>query len=846
MSEGGTGNSERYAGRYRLIEPLGRGGFGEVFLAEGPDGTRAAVKLLHATWAGDGDMRRRFAAEVEQARRVSGFCVAAILDADPGAEQPWIAAEYIDGPTLEADVRANGPRRGADLHRLAVATATALAAIHGAGVVHRDLKPDNILLAGDGPRVIDFGIARAIEATSMTASGIVGTIGYMAPEQLEGARLTPAVDVFAWGAAMVYAATGREAFAAPTQAARTTRVLTGEPDTGDLGEPLLPAVLACLDKDPARRPEARALLDVLLGTSTPEAPGERVGAGRAPAQREESARVAAEAATRVGSEERTRVEDARDGATRVETARADAAHASPAQDADRRSAGRTEDLEERGEGGGPAYGSGTLLYTSLGPGGTRAAPRSAPQAPGPPPQAVPQGPAGPTGASYSPAPPGSASPGSASPGSASPGSASPGSASPGSASPAPASDEFRARNSEPPAPPPGRTGAPADVDRGGFEGVPPYWFAGHRCTGPGALAAAMQADWTAAVGVFSDEQERAALQAWMVDDVGDTSTDRSIFRRRPDDANRAVAWFVAQQRPDLPPVFRGRPAGLADLRERSAQVRPAFTGAPPDNELLLLARPEVLRLLALHDDPGSADLRRLADDLAAAERAASAFRRQLEDAVPRLAQHAAVDSALILSLLMAPDRPMRPDAGGHAEAEEWYAALWGAVEREPDPAARAGIAATVASLTGAARESGVRTAEWRSALAEADREREAAAARWTRESRLQRAKVWVGRSPLVVLVLAAAVVALGAAAGSDVPDSYDAVRLGIIVLGTWLLSRVVAWGVGLFSGPRDGFPSAVQAAQARYHQLRDHAERLGHGLEHIRAELQAVRSACDL
>ena len=177
-------------GGYRLLRSLGRGGFGEVFLGEAGDGTRAAVKILHASWAGDADMRRRFAAEVEQAQRVSGFCVAAILDADPTADQPWIATEYIEGPTLQTSVETDGPRTGAELQRLAVSTATALAAIHAAGVVHRDLKPDNIMLAQDGPRVIDFGIARAVESTSVTASGIVGTVGYMAPEQLEGMRLT--------------------------------------------------------------------------------------------------------------------------------------------------------------------------------------------------------------------------------------------------------------------------------------------------------------------------------------------------------------------------------------------------------------------------------------------------------------------------------------------------------------------------------------------------------------------------------------------------------------------------------------------------------------------------------
>ncbi|WP_193518779.1 serine/threonine-protein kinase, partial [Nocardiopsis kunsanensis] len=201
----------------------GRGGFGEVYLGEDEAGRLAAVKVLHASWAGDTEMRRRFATEVDQARRVSGFCIASILDADPDADEPWIATEYIDGPTLQTAVDVEGPRTEADLQRLAVSTATALAAIHSAGVVHRDLKPENIMLAADGPRVIDFGIARAVESTSVTASGVIGTIGYMAPEQLEGMRLTSAVDLFSWGAVMVFAATGREAFPGPTQAARIAR-----------------------------------------------------------------------------------------------------------------------------------------------------------------------------------------------------------------------------------------------------------------------------------------------------------------------------------------------------------------------------------------------------------------------------------------------------------------------------------------------------------------------------------------------------------------------------------------------------------------------------------------------
>ncbi|MUL43521.1 protein kinase [Streptomonospora sp. PA3] len=800
MSEGGTGGSERFAGRYRLIEPLGRGGFGEVFLAEASDGTRAAVKLLHATWAGDGDMRRRFAAEVEQARRVSGFCVAAILDADPHAEQPWIATEYIDGPTLEADVHGNGPRQGTDLHRLAVATATALAAIHGAGVVHRDLKPGNILLAGDGPRVIDFGIARAIEATSMTASGVVGTIGYMAPEQLEGARLTPAVDVFAWGAAMVYAATGREAFAAPTQAARMTRVLTGEPDTGDMADPLLSVALACLDKDPARRPTARTLLDMLLGAHVADAPGERVqapgaecaqaasaDAATARAVAAEATRVDAEAATRVEGDDPTRVEGARDGATRVETARTGAAPAAP-------HAVRNE-IEPGGDHGAGRSGSGTLRYTGLAPAGT-------PQALDDPSRARPSGPA--------------------------------------PASPVPASTAGD-RHPGPSPQVPGRTGGTVDLGRPAAEGVPPYWFAGHRCTDPGALAAAMQADWTAAVGVFSDEEERTALGAWMVDDVGDTATDRSIFRRRPDDANRAVAWFIAQQRPDLPPVFRGRPAALADLRERFSRVRPAVTGAPPDNELVLLARPDVLRLLALHDAPDSADLRRLADDLAAAEQAASGFRRRLEDAVPRLAQRAAVDSALILSLLLQ-DRSLAPDADDRPEVAEWYGALWSAVEREQG-AARVGSSAAAASVAGEARDSALRSAEWSAALAQAEGERDAAAERWKREARLFRARMWGRRIPYLLPALPVVAYVADVASGGYAPEPYDMLDLGIWLLIAWGLSRLVWWVAGLFSGPRNGFPNAVQAAQARFYQLRDHALYLEESVQRMRGELRAVREA---
>ncbi|MFW5415409.1 serine/threonine protein kinase [Nocardiopsis sp. CNT-189] len=260
----------QWVGGFRLVRELGSGGFGSVYLGEDSSGRRAAVKLLHPHLAKDAQARRYFAQELASARKVHGFCVAQILDADAEGEQPWLATEYIDGPTLAAAVREHGPRTGADLHRLAVQTMTALVAVHAAGLVHRDLKPANILLGAEGPRVIDFGIARALDADTRSATQI-GTVGYMAPEQFQGTALGTSADLFAWGAVIVYAATGRDAFPGPTSAARMNRVLTRPPETGDLSDPLLGIVLACLEKEPQRRPTARQVLDMLLtGRAVPD------------------------------------------------------------------------------------------------------------------------------------------------------------------------------------------------------------------------------------------------------------------------------------------------------------------------------------------------------------------------------------------------------------------------------------------------------------------------------------------------------------------------------------------------------------------------------------------------
>ncbi|MFG2088176.1 MULTISPECIES: ABC transporter substrate-binding protein [unclassified Spirillospora] len=251
-------------GAYRLTGLLGEGGQGAVYLGEDEPGHRVAVKLLHARFSGDPRARSRFAAEVAVAKRVSAFCTARVLDSDVEGDRPYIVSEYIEGPPLSTVLSADGARRGTDLDRLAIGTMTALAAIHQAGVVHRDFKPGNVLLAPDGPRVIDFGIARALDATGTMSSTAVGTPAYMAPEQISGAQVGPAADVFAWGATMVYAANGRPAFGQDSIPAVMHRILNLPPELGDLHEPLREIVANCLSKDPALRPASQHVLARLL------------------------------------------------------------------------------------------------------------------------------------------------------------------------------------------------------------------------------------------------------------------------------------------------------------------------------------------------------------------------------------------------------------------------------------------------------------------------------------------------------------------------------------------------------------------------------------------------------
>ncbi|GAA4233001.1 hypothetical protein GCM10022254_34400 [Actinomadura meridiana] len=262
----------RVLGPYRLLGRLGRGGMGTVYLGAEPDGRRVAVKVVNRELAGEQAFLTRFRQEVTAARRVHRFCTAPVLDAGLDQDPPYIVTEYIDGPSLERTVGGKGPLPGSDLEGIAVGVATALAAIHGAGIVHRDLKPANVLLSSTGPRVIDFGIARALDAPNgPTRTGqFVGTPAYIAPEVLRGEPVEQASDVFSWGCVVTYAGTGRPPFQGKSVAETFQRISHEEPDLDGLDPRLREIVAAALVKDPRERPTARQILTRLVGQESPE------------------------------------------------------------------------------------------------------------------------------------------------------------------------------------------------------------------------------------------------------------------------------------------------------------------------------------------------------------------------------------------------------------------------------------------------------------------------------------------------------------------------------------------------------------------------------------------------
>ncbi|MER7624124.1 serine/threonine-protein kinase [Streptomyces sp. NPDC126503] len=275
----------RIVGSFRLHRRLGAGGMGVVYLGSDRRGQRVALKVIRPDLAEDQEFRSRFAREVSAARRIRGGCTARLVAADLEAERPWFATQYVPGPSLHDRVAEEGPLRAADVAAIGAALSEGLVAVHEAGVVHRDLKPSNILLSPKGPRIIDFGIAWATGASTLTHVGTaVGSPGFLAPEQVRGAAVTPATDVFSLGATLAYAAMADSPFGHGSSEVMLYRVVHEEPQLQGVPDALAPLIRACLAKDPEERPSTLQLSMRLKEIAAREAQG--LPASRPPAQRD--------------------------------------------------------------------------------------------------------------------------------------------------------------------------------------------------------------------------------------------------------------------------------------------------------------------------------------------------------------------------------------------------------------------------------------------------------------------------------------------------------------------------------------------------------------------------------
>jgi serine/threonine kinase PknH len=260
-------------GGYRLHARLGAGGMGRVYLAFTPGGRPVALKAVRPEFGDDPEFRRRFLREVQASRQVHGLYTAQVLDADPDAAQPWLVTAYVPGPSLQQAVARHGPLPLPTVLLLMAGVAEALQAIHAAGLVHRDMKPSNVLLARDGPRVIDFGIARAIAGTGMTRTGMmVGSPQYMAPEQIADRPVSAAIDVFALGALAAYAVSGKSPFGEGSDPAMLYRIVHQPPSLDSCPEPLRALVARCLAKEPAARPTPGEILRTCRSASAGQPP----------------------------------------------------------------------------------------------------------------------------------------------------------------------------------------------------------------------------------------------------------------------------------------------------------------------------------------------------------------------------------------------------------------------------------------------------------------------------------------------------------------------------------------------------------------------------------------------